>query len=137
VHTALKDDNMDSALNELQQLARNLEEADKNITADNNNWKGHKSALDKSLRHIDHYKTIAEVRKAFADISKHIIQIEKQFGHITEDSYYEIFCPMAFDNKGAYWMQSSKQISNPYFGKKMLRCGEIKSELPSQKQDKI
>jgi Cu(I)/Ag(I) efflux system membrane fusion protein len=36
------------------------------------------------------------------------------------------FCPMAFGNKGAYWLQTEKKIRNPYFGTKMLGCGEIK-----------
>lgn len=35
----------------------------------------------------------------------------------------ENFCPMAFDNKGAIWLQSSSQLANPYFGEMMLRCG--------------
>ena len=35
---------------------------------------------------------------------------------------------MAFDGKGGYWLQDVKEINNPYFGAKMLRCGEIKKE---------
>ena len=31
---------------------------------------------------------------------------------------------MAFDNKGAYWLSEEKEIRNPYFGSKMLTCGE-------------
>jgi hypothetical protein len=26
----------------------------------------------------------------------------------------------------ASWLQRDKQISNPYYGSKMLRCGELK-----------
>ena len=32
-------------------------------------------------------------------------------------------CPMAFDGRGARWLQSSKDLLNPYFGDAMLRCG--------------
>lgn len=39
---------------------------------------------------------------------------------------YENFCPMAFDNKGAIWLQLPPQLANPYFGKMMLRCGSTK-----------
>lgn len=42
---------------------------------------------------------------------------------------YYTFCPMAFDNKGAYWLSNTDSISNPYFGKKMLTCGEVKETL--------
>jgi Cu(I)/Ag(I) efflux system membrane fusion protein len=36
---------------------------------------------------------------------------------------------MAFDDRGAAWIQGSQEISNPYFGDMMLRCGEIKEVL--------
>ncbi|HGG56376.1 MAG TPA: DUF3347 domain-containing protein, partial [Nannocystis exedens] len=35
-----------------------------------------------------------------------------------------IHCPMAFNNKGAFWVQSTGDVQNPYHGKMMLRCGE-------------
>jgi hypothetical protein len=34
-----------------------------------------------------------------------------------------IHCPMTFTNEGAYWVQRAGQISNPYEGAMMLRCG--------------
>jgi len=36
---------------------------------------------------------------------------------------------MAFDNRGASWIQSQEEINNPYFGETMLRCGEVKEVL--------
>jgi Cu(I)/Ag(I) efflux system membrane fusion protein len=41
------------------------------------------------------------------------------------------YCPMAFGNKGATWLQTGTQIANPYFGAQMLRCGEIRREFMS------
>ncbi len=35
-----------------------------------------------------------------------------------------IHCPMAFNNKGAFWVQSTGDVQNPYHGKMMLRCGD-------------
>lgn len=35
----------------------------------------------------------------------------------------ENFCPMAFDNKGAAWLQTASELANPYFGQMMLKCG--------------
>ena len=32
---------------------------------------------------------------------------------------------MAFDGKGADWLQQGTEISNPYFGAAMPRCGDI------------
>lgn len=34
-----------------------------------------------------------------------------------------VHCPMTFTNEGAYWVQRSGQIHNPYEGAMMLRCG--------------
>ena len=35
------------------------------------------------------------------------------------------FCPMAFDDTGAPWVQKDGQIMNPYFGASMLHCGAV------------
>jgi len=40
------------------------------------------------------------------------------------DDLQVIHCTMAFNNKGAYWVQRAGDINNPYHGKMMLRCGE-------------
>jgi len=42
---------------------------------------------------------------------------------------YNQFCPMAFEDKGAYWLSAADSIMNPYFGNKMLHCGEVKEEF--------
>jgi Cu(I)/Ag(I) efflux system membrane fusion protein len=33
---------------------------------------------------------------------------------------------MAFDNRGAEWLQTESEVDNVYFGKEMLRCGEFR-----------
>jgi Cu(I)/Ag(I) efflux system membrane fusion protein len=42
---------------------------------------------------------------------------------------YQQFCPMAFDNAGANWLSNDAAIRNPYFGDKMLECGEVKDSI--------
>ncbi len=44
---------------------------------------------------------------------------------ITSGEVYKQYCPMAFDGRGAYWLSDSKEIRNPYFGDKMLKCGLV------------
>jgi len=40
---------------------------------------------------------------------------------------------MAFDNRGALWLQLGDKIENPYFGAQMYRCGELReTAAPSQ-----
>ena len=42
---------------------------------------------------------------------------------------YQEYCPMAFNEKGAHWLSDDSDIKNPYFGKKMLECGEVTDVL--------
>jgi len=37
---------------------------------------------------------------------------------------YQLHCPMAFDNRGAGWLQASDKVRNPYFGARMLKCAD-------------
>ncbi len=56
--------------------------------------------------------------------------VEKMLqGALISGTLYKQYCPMAFNNKGAYWISSSKDILNPYFGDKMLKCGRVDSEV--------
>ncbi len=42
---------------------------------------------------------------------------------------YVQFCPMAAEGKGAYWLSDKKEVRNPYYGDKMLKCGSVKEEI--------
>ena len=42
---------------------------------------------------------------------------------------YKQYCPMALDGKGAFWISSSEDILNPYFGDKMLKCGSVQEVI--------
>jgi len=50
-------------------------------------------------------------------------------GTLKSGTLYKQYCPMAFNNKGAYWISSSRDILNPYFGDKMLKCGRVDAEI--------
>ena len=45
---------------------------------------------------------------------------------IVSGEIYTQYCPMAFEGKGGYWLSDSKEIRNPYYGSKMLKCGTVK-----------
>ncbi len=43
---------------------------------------------------------------------------------------FKAYCPMAGeDGKGAFWLQSGKEVRNPYFGSSMLSCGELQEAM--------
>ncbi len=50
-------------------------------------------------------------------------------GSLNSGTLYKQHCPMAFNNKGASWISSSREILNPYFGDKMLKCGRVEAEI--------
>jgi len=56
--------------------------------------------------------------------------VEKMLeGAIESGVIYKQYCPMAFDFAGGFWLSNSKEIHNPFFGDKMLRCGKVTSEI--------
>ena len=86
----------------------------------------HEAALQEQATAI--VKTgIEEQRKHYEKLGENLYPLVKAFG--SDKPLYKVFCPMAFDNKGASWISTSKDINNPYFGEKMLTCGEIQEEI--------
>lgn len=46
-----------------------------------------------------------------------------------ESPVYRQYCPMAFNNTGAFWLAAEAEVNNPYFGDMMLHCGKVTEEL--------
>lgn len=63
-------------------------------------------------------------RVGYFDLTRELEMPFKE--EIASGEIYMQYCPMAFNNKGAYWFSSDKEIMNPYFGDEMLHCGGIK-----------
>ncbi len=66
-------------------------------------------------------------REHFDMLSQDIYELVKVFG--AGQTLYKDFCPMYNNNKGATWLSETKEIKNPYLGKKMPTCGSIKEEI--------
>ena len=62
-------------------------------------------------------KSLKDARAAFKTLSAKAIAIGK--GH---EGLYVLHCPMA----NADWLQTSKDVKNPYYGKAMPTCGVVK-----------
>jgi Cu(I)/Ag(I) efflux system membrane fusion protein len=73
-------------------------------------------------------KGLEAKRKSFQMISDAMYDLVRTVRYDKETVYHQ-FCPMAFDNAGAHWLSSTADIKNPYFGKKMLTCGEVKDSI--------
>lgn len=76
--------------------------------------------------------TLDAKRKEFEMISDALFTLTQTVRYGGEKIYYQ-YCPMAFNNKGAYWLSNQPIIRNPYFGDEMLECGEVKDSLDYSK----
>ena len=65
-------------------------------------------------------------REQFAMLSTSMITLAKA---TKPAKAYVQFCPMAADGKGASWLSDKKEVRNPYYGDKMLKCGSVKEKI--------
>lgn len=71
---------------------------------------------------------IEAMRVQYASLSNEMIRLVRNTG-VTNGAVYVDFCPMAMNNKGAYWLSNTAEIRNPYYGEEMLTCGEVKETV--------
>lgn len=90
-------------------------------------WEEKKDFLFRHTKLCKEANTIERKRENFIFLSQPLIKIVEAFG--ANQKLYVIFCPMANNNKGAYWLSNSEEIRNPFYGKAMLTCGEVKSVI--------
>lgn len=96
--------------------------------AAHNDWMNYLGGMESSLKEIESSSDIEAQRKTFSTLSDNLYKSIKAYGLGGATAYYE-FCPMAFDNQGAYWLSDAEEIRNPYFGDKMLTCGSVTEKL--------
>lgn len=73
-------------------------------------------------------ETTEKKRIAFETVSNAMFALLRA-ADIKNAGVYRQYCPMAFNDKGAYWLSNETDIRNPYFGKVMLECGEVTDSL--------
>jgi Cu(I)/Ag(I) efflux system membrane fusion protein len=83
-----------------------------------------------------HHMEIEGARKAFKPISHAIVTLATQVRSVESQAVFtHFFCPMVPGGAGD-WLQPDDKLLNPYFGSKMLRCGEKVRALPPAGQVK-
>ncbi len=70
---------------------------------------------------------IEHQREHFDMLSKDIYDLVKIFG--SEQTLYQDFCAKYNKGKGAIWLSETKEINNPYLGKKISACCVMKGEI--------
>ncbi|ACU61203.1 DUF3347 domain-containing protein [Chitinophaga pinensis] len=71
---------------------------------------------------------IEEKRAGFGMVSDMLYDIIQATG-LKGSTVYRQYCPMAFNDRGAYWMSKSSKLQNPFFGNGMLGCVEVTDSL--------
>ncbi|WP_339887196.1 DUF3347 domain-containing protein [uncultured Flavobacterium sp.] len=104
------------------------------------------SKFDMSKLSDETHKEYMEIAESAKEHAEHIVKspMDHQREHFealsiditdlvailgTDKVVYQDYCPMANNNKGANWLSEVKEIKNPYFGSKMLKCGSIKKQI--------
>ncbi|WP_378178785.1 DUF3347 domain-containing protein [Aquimarina sp. SS2-1] len=87
-----------------------------------------KKQLKATTELISLTKEIKKQRDFFVTLTE---ETEKLISNadITSGEVYKQFCPMAFEGNGGYWLSDSKEVRNPYYGDKMLKCGSVNETI--------
>lgn len=91
-------------------------------------WMKNIDKMKSALNTISKSEDLEVQRAAFVEFNPIIFNKIKVFGLDGKTVYYQ-FCPMANNDKGAFWLSTEENIRNPYYGDMMLECGEVKETL--------
>lgn len=118
---------------DVKAIQKSLKTVDMSLVMEDahNVWMKDLNSLNKELKLLEKAVNIEEQRNHFLTISKSLSDAVQKLGVHMEanQALYLEHCPMADENKGGYWLSQEKEIKNPYFGKKMLKCGEVKATI--------
>ena len=93
-----------------------------------NEWMRVLKQVKSATEDISNSNDIKVQRNSFLVLGKSFSEAINTFGIDSNNKpIYLEFCPMANDDKGGYWLSFEKEIKNPYFGKAMMSCGEVKA----------
>lgn len=94
--------------------------------------KTYTTGIRNELTALKQEKDIEERRKSFQVLSEQLYDLIRTVKYDRAVVYHQ-YCPMAFNDAGAFWLSNSSDIRNPYLPKKMLICGEVKDSIDFRK----
>jgi Cu(I)/Ag(I) efflux system membrane fusion protein len=128
---ALSHDQLSDGNKSAKKLQSSLKKVDHKLLSGQTHdlWMKHLNDVKDNNLNIEKAKSIEESRISFEKLSISMIRIAKQFGSSGKQPLLLYHCPMAFDYKGADWLQNKEGTENPYFGSKMFTCGSQEAIL--------
>jgi len=130
---ALANDNGNDAASAAKEMGEAFAKVDEStLTPDQKQtYNDVKDDIKEHTEHIgENGSNIEHQREHFDLLSQDVIDLIKATG--SSKTLYKEFCPMYNNKKGASWLSESKEIKNPYYGKKMPECGEVKEEIKAK-----
>lgn len=118
-YLALKDAFVSSDAAQTQKLAGELASAISNEAL---------ASVKTDAEKIKQATDIEAQRENFYQLSAKIFVLVKTIGGNKQELHQQ-YCPMAFNDQGAYWLSDKTEIRNPYFGDAMLTCGMVNESL--------
>ena len=92
-------------------------------------WEELSGPLSHHVHLIAETTNLDQQRESFQPLSDQLILLVEKVG--THGPVYKQYCPMADQDRGAYWLSKEKEVFNPYFGEAMLKCGEVQESYSS------
>jgi Cu(I)/Ag(I) efflux system membrane fusion protein len=135
IQHALSSDSLEDAKKGGNLLLEKLAAVDMNLLSGKPHmeWMKQEKKIKGAARKLVQAGDIEEARVQLEVLTGAMTMVIKNFGS-TKETVYRFHCPMAFDNKGAYWLQNHKDTRNPYFGASMLLCKDsVESLFPEKK----
>lgn len=131
IQQALSRDKPDEAKRQARDFQVRLQKIDMSLLKGRAHeaWMEMSAKLKDSSGRIAGAQNAEQARAAFEPLSETLYAALRQFDAGGTQPVYRYFCPMAFNNKGAYWLQNKQGVENPYFGAAMFRCGEEVEKL--------
>jgi len=131
---ALANDQLDVARQQGSAIGKAMDGVDMTLVQGDahNAWMAQLAPLRDAGTKISGAENIAVAREAFESLTNVTLSVVRGFGVAAEQPLALVHCPMAFDNKGAHWLQIGENIRNPYFGESMLQCGKIVERLATK-----
>ncbi len=138
VQTALADDDLATTHAAAGALSAMLDKIDDAVLDDEARaaWGRERANLRAAVDRMTAAKELEPLRSGFALLSEEMPVIFEMFGPEVDADVYRMHCPMAFDGRGADWLQAGEDIRNPYFGASMIRCATDVERIASAARDR-
>ncbi|WP_340111670.1 DUF3347 domain-containing protein [Maribellus mangrovi] len=90
-----------------------------------------KNIIVDASEHAEHISEnsgdIEHQREHFELLSKDVEDLIVITG--ADRNMFQIYCPMYNNKEGGMWLSDSREIKNPFYGSKMMKCGNVQKEL--------